>query len=280
MPAPRRRLAASAAALSASALFPAALWPQAAAADVLAPDSPASGSASATRVIYLIMAVLALLLVLAVLAAILRAVRGSRGRDAEPDRRTRAAASAQRRVGLGLGAAVLVLFVVGVIFTERARKVEASESGAEPITIDAYGQQWLWRYEYPEAKASADGYSGETPYSFYELVVPVDTPIELNVGSTDVMHRWWVPALGRSADAVPGVENTISFTADEVGTYPGRSTEYSGPGFSTMRTVVEVVEPEDYQAFLEERTQAIVEARQDVQDRVEAGTAPGVELEQ
>jgi len=254
--------------------------PQAALADVLAPDSPASGSADASRTIYVVMVILSMVLFLAVLAAILRAVRSSRGRDEQPERRTRAAAGIQRRVGYGLGAAVLVLFVVGILFTEKARDVEASESGAEPIAIKAFGQQWLWRYEYPVADAAdlPDGYSSDTAYSYHDLVIPVDTPIELTVSSTDVLHRWTVPALSRPLDAVPGDTNVANFTANEEGTYEGRSTRFSGPGYSPMTTTVEVVSQEEYEAFIEERKAGIKEAREAIQSRVDDGTAPGVEL--
>lgn len=251
--------------------------PSIASAGILAPESPASGSASASWTIYVIAVVLTTLAALGVLAAVLRAVRGSRG-EAEPERRTRGTSAVQSRVGMGLGAAALVLFVVGVIFTERAREVEASSSGAEPLTIQADGQQWIWRYEYPAPEEAPDGYNSETPYSYFDLVIPVDTPITLEVGSTDVLHSWWVPALARAVEAVPGDENTVDFTADEVGTYEGRSTRYSGQGYPTMRTRVHVVEPEEYESFLEERTDDIVAARQAVNEEVEAGTAPGVEL--
>lgn len=270
----RARVAALAATLSVGAL---AAAPQAALADVLAPDSPASSSASASRTIYIVTLVVTTLAFLAVVAALLGAVRSS-GSDAEPERRTRGTRRVQRRVGAGLGIAVLVLFVVGVVFSEKARSVEASESGAEPITIAVTGQQWVWRYEYPEADATSDGYSTATPYSYYSLVVPVDTPITLDVTSIDVLHRWSVPALARSVEAVPGDSNSATFTAEEVGTYEGRSTEYSGPGYSTMRTRIDVVEPDEYEAFLEQRSKDIQAARAAVQAQVDDGTAPGVAL--
>ena len=192
--APRRRAFIPAATLSVAGLF---AVPQTALADVLAPDAPASSSATAAQTMYYVMAVVGLLISLAVLVAILRAVRSSGG-DAEPERRTRGTIGVQRRVGFGLSAAVLVIFVVGIVFTERARSVDASETGAKPITIQVDGQQWLWRYEYPPAAdASPDGFNADQPYSYYDLVIPVDTPVTLNVSSTDVMHRWWVPALAR-----------------------------------------------------------------------------------
>jgi cytochrome c oxidase subunit 2 len=275
LPVPRRRAAIAATALSVAGL---AVVPQAALADVLAPDSPASSGAGASRTMYVLMFIVAIGVTVGLIAAIGRAVRSSGGAETDPGRRTRGTAAIQSRVGMGIGAAVLVLFIVAIVFTERARDVEASDSSADPIAIDVYGQQWLWRYEYPVAEDVPDDYSGDQPYSYYDLVIPVDTPITLNVTSTDVLHRWWVPALSRAVEAVPGDDNETSFIADQVGTYEGRSTEFSGPGFATMRTAVHVVEPDEYTAFLKERTAGIKEARDAVQSRVDDGTAPGVAL--
>lgn len=225
---------------------------------------------------FLMLAVIVIVMVV-VIGALLRAIGSGRaGAESEPARRTRGTGGVQRRVGYGLSAGVLVLFVVAMIFTESARDVEASASGAEPITIQVDGQQWVWRYEYPEAMDTSDGYSAETPFSFYELVVPVDTPVTLDVSSIDVKHRWWVPAIGRAVDAVPGEDNEFAFVADELGTYEGRSTEFSGPGYAAMRTVVRVVEPEEYEAYLEERIAAIKAARTYVKEAVQSGSAPGV----
>ncbi len=89
-----------------------------------------------------------------------------------------------------------------------------------------------------------------------------------------------MPSLTLSADAVPGLENEVSFTATETGTYEGASTKFSGPGYATMRTRVIVVEPDQYEAFLKERLAGIKAARKAVQERVQNGTAPGVRFEQ
>ena len=185
----------------------------------------------------------------------------------------------QARVGVGLAAAAIVLFVVGIVFTEKTTSVDAAD-GADPITIKVDGQQWLWRYQYPAAEAVPDGFASDTPYSYNHLVVPVDTPITLDVSSVDVLHRWSVPALAPAVDAVPGVTNEVTFTATETGTFEGSSTRFSGPGYSTMRTVVDVVDPDEYEAFLKEKTAGIKEARAAVQARIDAGTAPGVEFEE
>ena len=151
-----------AAAATALALGAFAALPQSALADLLAPDSPASPQASATRTAYVIVVVLTTLAALGAIAAVIRAARGG-AEGEEPERRTRGTRGIQRRVGAGIGLGALVLFVVGVVFTEGARDVDASETDAEPITIQVDGQQWLWRYEYPSPEVTPDSYSAEAP---------------------------------------------------------------------------------------------------------------------
>jgi cytochrome c oxidase subunit II len=272
--APRRRAAISS--LVATVVASASL-PSLASAGVLAPDSTASDGIGSARTLYVVMAVVAVLLVLAVLGAVARALRSTP--DGDQARRTRGSGARQLRVGIGLGAAAIVLFVVGIIFTEKTTSVDAAD-GAEPITIKVDGQQWLWRYEYPAEQASPDGFSSDTPYSYHRLVVPVDTPVTLEISSIDVMHRWGVPALAPVVDAVPGATTEVTFTATETGTYEGSSRRFSGPGYATMRTVVEVVEPAEYEAFLDEKRTGIKDARGAVQQRIDEGKAPGVEFEE
>jgi cytochrome c oxidase subunit 2 len=274
--APRKRAAFLTLAATAGAL---AAMPELAAADLLAPDSAASDGAGSARTLYVIMAILAALIAIGVLGAVARALR-SRSAAAEGDdaRRTRGTRSIQVRVGAGLGIFVVVLFVVGIIFTGKATEVDASAN--DPITINVDAQQWVWRYAYPVQDPSEDGFNDDQAYSYQELVVPVDTPINLEISSIDVLHRWSVPALALSADAVPGVTNEVSFTATETGTYEGASRRFSGPGYATMRTRVMVVEPDEYEAFLKSRTDGIAAARKAVQERVANGTAPGVRFEQ
>ena len=256
-----------------------AVTPQIAAADLFAPDSTASDGAGSARTLYVIMAILAALIVIVVFAAIVRALRtrSTTTEAGEDARRTRGTGSVQLRVGAGLGVLAIVLFVVGIIFTGKASEVEASAN--QPITIKADAQQWLWRYEYPIKEPSEDGFSADQAYSYQELVVPVDTPITLDISSTDVLHSWSVPALAPTAEAVPGIQGEVNFTATETGTFEGRSTRFSGPGYPTMRTRVIVVEPDEYEAFVKERIDGIKQARAAVQDRVQSGTAPGVRFE-
>ena len=251
--------------------------PELASADLLAPDSSASDGAGSARTLYVIMAVLAVLVVIGVLGALARALRSRTDVDGDAPR-PRGTGSVQVRVGAGLGVLALILFVVGIVFTSKATEVDASAN--DPITIQVDAQQWVWRYTYPVQDPSEDGFNDQQAYSYQELVVPVDTPINLDISSVDVLHRWSVPALALGADAVPGIDNEVSFMATETGTYEGASSRFSGPGYASMRTRVVVVEPDEYEAFLKNRIAGIEDARAAVQARVHNGTAPGVRFEQ
>jgi cytochrome c oxidase subunit II len=149
---------------------------------------------------------------------------------------------------------------------QRGLELPAGED--EPLRIKAAGQQWVWRYKYPDGT-----------FSFYELVVPVDTAVVVEIDSIDVVHRWWVPSLGGKFDAVPGRINRAWFRADEEGVFEGQSAAFSGTGYSTMRTAVRVVSAAEYQAWLEQQAADIQAAQEQVQAEVVArgatGTPPG-----
>src|SRR3954451_22456348 len=156
-----------------------------------------------------------------------------------------------------------------------------------PLMIDAVAQQWIWRFFYPGGPGQTSkpgeippysetgGRPGDRTYSVNELVVPVDTPVVLNITSTDVMHRWFTPALGGQVDAVPGEISHTWFEADEPGVYQGQSTLFSGAGYSAMRTWVKVVSADEYRAFLNRQTLDLGRAQKYVEDAEASGNVPG-----
>ena len=244
----------------------------------LAPEDGASPNADDTTAIYWVMLIVAAVIVVAVNLALVVAVvrfRARRGREAT---RVRAGRRVHARVTALLAVVAIAIFVVGVIFTSQVRDVQPSgpeglqaastrtaqlgvsppAGDGQPLSILVSGQQWLWRYEYPDGT-----------FSYYELVVPVDTTVMLELDSTDVVHRWWVPALGGKFDATPGRDNQAWFKAEEEGVYEGRSAQFSGPGYATMRARVRVVSVPEYEAWLDQQKADIQEAQEAVQERVQ-----------
>ncbi|MGN6253424.1 MAG: hypothetical protein ACTHO8_00305 [Solirubrobacterales bacterium] len=213
--------------------------------------------------------VAAVILVVAVNAALFYAVRRFRGERGSEPRQLLSGRRLQFRVGAVLAAFALVLFVLGVVFTDKAREMPSTgEAGlaaakTEPLKIKATGQQWLWRYDYPNGA-----------FSYYKLVVPVDTAVELELQSTDVVHTWNVEELARKADAVPGKTNDIAFSTDEEGVYAGDSATLSGQAYAAMRTEVEVVSPKEYEAFVKNQLSEIEAAQDRVVGLIESGKVP------
>jgi cytochrome c oxidase subunit 2 len=217
----------------------------------IAPDVAHSPNAEDMRTAYWVMLVIASVIGVALVAGLLVAVRRFRSTDvaAEP-RRLTAGRGVIAKVGAGLAVLSIGIFIFGVVVSSGVRDATAEE-GVDEIEIDAVAQQWLWRFEYPEQAEGSFSEGIATVFSYGELVVPVDTVVHLNIDSTDVVHSWFVPALGPQVWAVPGEIQETSFVADEEGLYTGRSTVYSGTGYPVMRAHVRVVSQEEYKDYVE-----------------------------
>lgn len=211
------------------------------------------------------------ILVVAVAVALLYVVRRFRSERGAQPRQLLSGRRLQFRVGAVLTFFAALLFIVGVVFTDNAReKPSTGEAGlasaeSEPLKIKATGQQWLWRYDYPNGA-----------FSYYKLVVPSDTAVELELLSTDVVHTWNVGELARKADAVPGKTNRVFFTvsSDDEGSYTGDSATLSGQAYASMGTEVDVVSPEEYESFVEAQKEEIQAAQDQVVEQIENGETP------
>ncbi len=211
----------------------------------------------------------AAILIVVTVGALLYVVRRYRGeRGAEP-RQLFSGRRLQFRVAGALTVFAALLFILGVVFTGNAReRPSTGDAGltslkSEPLKIEATGQQWLWRYDYPNGA-----------FSYYKLVVPVDTAVELELHSTDVVHTWNVEELARKADAVPGKTNNVLFSADEEGTFLGDSATLSGQSYAAMRTEVDVVSPDEYEEFVDTQLEEIQAAQEKVVGQIENGETP------
>jgi len=230
----------------------------------LNPDAGSPGIEEANTLHWILFIVI-LLAVIAVNLAILRAVRPRtrhiHSKDSNPK-------GSQLKVGIGLGVAALAIFVTATVYSDQARVVPVSNETVAGMTeekqleIVATGQQWLWRFNYPNGA-----------FSYHRLVVPTGVTVALKLVSSDVIHGWNVPSLTGKADAIPGQSNWVYFRADEEGTHSGFSSILSGQGYATMEAQVDVVSPEDYEAFIKQQKLDIQEA----QDTVEKTGVPTVD---
>ena len=239
----------------------------------ISPDAAHSPNAEDQRLAFWVTLVIATLIALALVGGLLMAVRRFRSADgaAEP-RRLTAGRGVIAKAGAGLGLIVLVVFIFGVVVSSGVKNATAEE-GVEEIEINAIAQQWLWRFEYPVQAEGSFSEGISTVFSYNELVVPVDTLVQLNIDSTDIIHSWSVPALGPNVWAMPGTIVETSFIADEEGVYRGRSMVFSGSSFPFMRTTVRVVSQDAYETFLDGLTTDLSAGQEAVQEAAAAEEA-------
>jgi cytochrome c oxidase subunit 2 len=120
----------------------------------------------------------------------------------------------------------------------------------DAIVVQVTGHRWWWEFHYPEHGI----------YTANELVIPVGTPVRLEMTSEEsgipdrgVVHSFWVPALGGKQDVVPGQTTFLNLQADEPGTYVGQCAEYCGLSHVNMRNRAIAVTAAEYEAWIAEQ---------------------------
>ena len=162
---------------------------------------------------------------------------------------------------------VLILVLMAIPAT-RALIVMEDTSEAD-MTLKVTGHQWKWRYEYledevdffsslaPESREAiyADPFSREHYLLEVdnEVVLPVGRKVRILLTADDVIHAWWVPALGMKKDAIPGFINELWTRIDEPGVYRGQCAELCGKDHGYMPIVVRAVPGEEYAAWVGEQ---------------------------
>jgi len=136
--------------------------------------------------------------------------------------------------------AVLVAFVV-LELPSLNDFAEGFGGTEEQITVT--GKRFYWNYEYANGVLAVD-----------RLRLPLGRNVKLDVtgGERDVIHSFWVPALGGKFDSIPGETNTFFFVPTERGTFKGVCGEFCGLEHTEMTISVEVLAAADYDSWLRE----------------------------
>ena len=109
-------------------------------------------------------------------------------------------------------------------------------STVKPVRIQVVALDWKWLFIYPE----------EGIASVNQLTIPVSTPVSFELTSSGVMNSFWAPELGGQIYTMAGMVTRLNLQADHLGTYRGRSAQYSGAGFSSMHFTVDAVPAERF----------------------------------
>jgi cytochrome c oxidase subunit 2 len=113
----------------------------------------------------------------------------------------------------------------------------------ESLEIFVTGKQWMWRAQHPDGQREINA-----------LHLPVGRRVKLTMTSEDVIHSYFIPGFRAKTDVVPGRYTTSWFEPTKTGTYHLFCAEYCGTQHSGMIGTVTVMEPSDYQAWLNNTT--------------------------
>ena len=170
---------------------------------------------------------------------------------------------------------VLILVVMAVPATKALVNMEVAPE--TEMTVKITGFQWRWKYEYvedgvsfissldPDSNAARRLESGQDPASIDNyllevdkpLVLPAETKIKFLITADDVIHSWWVPALGWKRDAVPGFINEAWTEIMEPGVYRGQCAELCGKDHGFMPIVLNVLPRDEYGAWVKQQQRQV-----------------------
>ena len=169
---------------------------------------------------------------------------------------------------------VIILVVLTIPAVKNLIKIYDTRDSQ--LTVRVTGYQWMWKYEYLDQGVSftsrldrksdelrqsgATPSAAENPHYLLDvdnpLVLPVGAKVRFMITSDDVIHSWWVPALGFKQDANPGTVNGAWTLIEKPGVYRGQCAELCGKDHGFMPIVVKAVPMAEFQAWLYEQRQA------------------------
>jgi cytochrome c oxidase subunit 2 len=139
--------------------------------------------------------------------------------------------------------AIPAILVVALGIVSAIVLSENGQAKDNQLQVTATGQQFAWKFEYPELGEFTTG----------ELVLPVNRQAKFTMEAVDVIHSFWVPQFGQKMDAVPGIQTTILVTPTRTGEFAVVCAELCGLGHATMRAKARVVTEEEFDAWIEEQ---------------------------
>lgn len=144
---------------------------------------------------------------------------------------------------------------------------------AADLTVKVTGYQWYWGYAYPDngeiefeglLLSEEEAAEQNKPYLLatdYDMVVPVNKVVRVQVTAADVIHSFAMPAFGVKIDAIPGRLNETWFKAEQEGVFYGQCSELCGKDHAYMPITIRVVSDAQFEQWAKAAADDIDEAQ-------------------
>ena len=146
---------------------------------------------------------------------------------------------------------LLILIIIAIPTVRTIFKTQAAARG-DALQVEVIGHQWWWEFRYPQYTTAGMNGKTDTLVTANELYLPLGKTVNFTLKSRDVIHSFWVPALGGKRDVVSNHTNYIWFTPDSTGVdaFNGACVEYCGTSHANMRFKAFVVAPADFESWV------------------------------
>jgi cytochrome c oxidase subunit 2 len=144
----------------------------------------------------------------------------------------------------------VILCVIAIVVFLELPKIANAPASANPVHITVEGHQFYWQFDYTDSPNRAR--------SINTMYVPVGAVVDLKVVATDVIHSWWIPALGGKIQAIPGRINHTWFQAERAGTFGGQCAQLCGVYHASMLGRVVAESQAEYDAYIGRQAAATI----------------------
>jgi cytochrome c oxidase subunit 2 len=138
----------------------------------------------------------------------------------------------------------LVLLAIAIPTVRTTFRAQPAEPPANALIVKVTAHQWGWEVAYPDLEIRTAN----------EIHLTLGQPTQIQLQSADIIHSFWVPALGGKRDVIPGHVNTITLTPLVPGVYLGQCAEFCGLSHANMRFRVFVDTPAEFATWSTRQT--------------------------
>jgi cytochrome c oxidase subunit II len=166
---------------------------------------------------------------------------------------------------------VIPAVVLAVIAIPTVRTIFKTQAASSPdaLQVEVIGHQWWWEFKYPQYNVSTAN----------EVYLPLGRTVNFALKTQDVLHSFWVPALGGKRDLVNNRTNYLWFTPDSTTeeAFNGFCAEYCGISHANMRFRAFTVTPEQFGSWIAHQQTTVAYSPAGSQPGSTAQPVPGVQ---
>ena len=148
---------------------------------------------------------------------------------------------------------VPALVFIGLGFASKAKWDEIKLNVPDTdVVVQVTAKQFNWEILYPGPDGKFN--TEDDKQIDNDIHVPVGKPIRVILKARDVIHSFFLPVMRVKQDAIPGMRIPVWFEATKTGTYEVACAQLCGNNHYSMRALMYIQQPTDFEKWLAEKS--------------------------